>query len=191
MNSNSQKQAVRRRWVRPVVLVLIAVVPLVAGWAFVVSARGAPYDDGWLLRALTSPLAIRCGLVLWASAVLLVVLGSVMWRAGAAGRARPQRGQDGAVILEFAMCLPFMLMLVLLLVQSSMLMGGNICVHNAAYLAARSAIVQIPSYGDCFVPQRFDPAFQVHFPSLNRKGFRTEVPEAFITIDRSRKPVGS
>ena len=145
MNSESQKQAVKRRWVRPVVLGLVALAPLVAGWAFVVAARDAGPDE-WMIRALSSRLSIRCGLILWASTVLLVVLGAIMWRAGATGRARMRTGQDGAVILEFAMCLPFLLMLVLLLVQSSLLMGANICVHNAAYLAARSAIVQIPSY---------------------------------------------
>lgn len=146
MDSESREDETKRRWVRPAALGLIAAVPLVAGYAFVESVRGTPQEN-WLLRALASPLAIRCGLILWASTVLLVAFGAVLWRACAAGRARPRRGEDGAVILEFAMCLPFMLMLVLLLVQSSLLMGGNICVHNAAYLAARSAIVQIPSDG--------------------------------------------
>lgn len=146
MQSESQNQAVGRRWVRPAVLGLVALAPLVGGWAFVVSAHGAGPDQ-WVLRAISSRLSILCGLILWGSTVLLVLVGSVMWRAGAAGRARMRTGQDGAVILEFAMCLPFMLMLVLLLIQSSLLMGGNICVHNAAYLAARSAIVQIPSDG--------------------------------------------
>jgi len=158
-----EKHKAARLWVRPVVLGLIAVAPLVGGWAFVAAARGAP-SEAWLLRALSSPLAVRCGLVLWASTVLLVVLGSVMWRAGAAGRARPQGGQDGAVILEFAMCLPFLLMLVLLLIQSSLLMGGNICVHNSAYLAARSAIVQIPSFGG-----EVEPWNVLEHPDVSRK----------------------
>lgn len=146
MNSGSQKDDTGRRWARLLVLGMVAVAPLVAGYAFVVSARGAAQEQ-WLVRALTSELTIRCGLILWASLVSLMVLGSMLWRAGARARAQHGRGQDGAVILEFAMCLPFMLMLVLLLVQSSMLMGGNICVHYAAYCAARSAVVNIPADG--------------------------------------------
>ena len=146
MNSVSQERRSFRRWIYPTVMGLVALAPLVAGWAFVLAARNAP-PEAWLLRALSSPLSVTCGVILWASVVGIVVLGSLMWHAGAAGRAkRKGSGQDGTVILEFTMCLPFMLMLTLVLVQASLLMGGNICVHNAAYLAARAAIVQIPSY---------------------------------------------
>ena len=146
MNSVSQERRVWRRWVYLIIVGFVVLAPLVAGWAFVHAARGVPQED-WLLRALSSPLSVTCGLILWASVAGIVVLGSVMWHAGAAGRAKRRgSGEAGTVILEFTICLPFMLMLTLLLVQASMLMGGNICVHNAAFLAARAAIVQVPSY---------------------------------------------
>lgn len=125
----------------------VALAPLVAGYAFVHEARNAP-QEAWLQHALSSPLAIKCGLIMWASAVGLVVLGAVLWRAGAAGRARRRcSGQDGSVMLEFVLCLPFILFIVLMLIQSSLLMGASICVHHATYLACRSAIVQIPRDG--------------------------------------------
>jgi hypothetical protein len=81
------------------------------------------------------------------------------WVAGAAGlilagavgvlfRSRPWRArpdaQAGTAIIEFALVMPFILMLSLLMIQSSMLMGGYLCVNYASYCAARSAVVQIP-----------------------------------------------
>ena len=54
------------------------------------------------------------------------------------------RGQDGAAIVEFVMVLPILLMIVLVMVQSSLLMAGNLCVHYSAYCAARGAIVYVP-----------------------------------------------
>jgi len=148
MDSNGLQKPEARRWcVGPVIAVAIALAPLVAGYAFVQAARNAPQEN-WLLHALSSPLSVKCGLIMWASTVVLVVVGSVLWRAGAAGRARRHlSGEDGSVMLEFVLCLPFILFIVLLLVQSSLLMGGSINVHHAAYLACRSAIVQIPRDG--------------------------------------------
>jgi hypothetical protein len=53
-------------------------------------------------------------------------------------------GQDGSAILEFTMVLPIALMVVMIMIQSSLLMGGNLCVNYAAFCAARSAIVNVP-----------------------------------------------
>ncbi len=55
-------------------------------------------------------------------------------------------------MIEFALALPIVLMISLVMVQSSLLMGGNICVHYSAYCAARSAIVQIPDDGSVVEP---------------------------------------
>jgi hypothetical protein len=67
--------------------------------------------------------------------------------------ARVTRGQDalatsegGAVIVEFAMVLPFVLMFIAMMVQSMLLMAGYLCVHYSAFCAARAAIVQVPAY---------------------------------------------
>jgi len=146
MDSGSQKPEAGRRRIGPVIAVAVALAPLVAGYAFVRAAQGARQED-YVVRALSGPLAIKLGLIMWVSTVVLVVLGSVLWRA-AAGRARRRlSGEDGSVMLEFVLVLPFILFIVLTLVQSSLLMGASICVHHAAYLACRSAIVQIPRDG--------------------------------------------
>ncbi len=86
-----------------------------------------------------------CATVLIVGAAVLAVLGTVLWQAGAAGRRqRRHNGEQGAAILEFAMVLPIALMMVLMMVQASLLWGGNLCVQYASYTAARSAIVTIP-----------------------------------------------
>ena len=53
-------------------------------------------------------------------------------------------GEDGTAIIEFALALPILLMLALLMIQSSLLMGGYLCVNYAGYCAARAAIVYVP-----------------------------------------------
>lgn len=71
----------------------------------------------------------------------VALLSVVLVRAGAT---RKFGRQDGTAIIEFALVLPFMLMLILLMAQSSLLMGGYLSVNYASYCAARAAIVQIP-----------------------------------------------
>jgi hypothetical protein len=53
-------------------------------------------------------------------------------------------GQDGVAMIEFVLVFPIILMLVLVMAQSTFLMVGNLMVHYSAYCGARSAIVYIP-----------------------------------------------
>jgi hypothetical protein len=107
------------------------------------AGRGfAPGD--WLWAAVTSRGFLTWTLVTFLAATALVLLGGLLWRAGAQRPVRPG-GQEGQAILEFVMVLPIGLMLVLVMVQSSLLMVGHICVHYAAYCAARSAVVSVPA----------------------------------------------
>ena len=85
-------------------------------------------------------LAVAVGVI---SAAGLAAICCVLWRAGQRNR-RTANGQSGVAMLEFAMVLPIGLILVLLMIQSSLLMVGNLCVNYAAYCAARSAIVTVP-----------------------------------------------
>ncbi|MCC6580544.1 MAG: hypothetical protein IT440_08890, partial [Phycisphaeraceae bacterium] len=48
-------------------------------------------------------------------------------------------------MLEFALVLPFLLFIGMLLAQTTLLMSGNLFVHYAAFAAARTAIVVIPT----------------------------------------------
>jgi len=115
-----------------------AVLPGRGRWLFALGA-----DRQWLIDAVTSGLFVLCAAVSLGCIVALAMLTWVLWLCGR-GHRRSSDAEGGQIILEFALALPIALMLVLVMVQSSLLMGGNICVHYAAYCAARSAIVQIP-----------------------------------------------
>lgn len=54
------------------------------------------------------------------------------------------RDERGTATVEFALTMPVALFLSLVLVQLTLLMGGHIYVHYAAFAAARSAITTIP-----------------------------------------------
>jgi len=116
----------------------------------------AAMRGGWLAGAVTSWPVLKYGLIAAVCAALLAVLGALLWQAGR-GQRRCRRGQDGAAIIEFALALPFALMLTLILVQSCLLMGASICVSYSAFCAARSAAVVVPldlSGADCPEPRK-------------------------------------
>lgn len=95
----------------------------------------------WLPDALMSPVTLWCAIAaagcIAGIAVLLVMLR----------RLHPSRNASadaGTATLEFALIIPFLLFLILILAQTTFLMSGNLFVHYAAFAATRSAIVQIP-----------------------------------------------
>jgi hypothetical protein len=113
----------------------------IIGWFFIPSNE--LMKNFWLLRAVLSGQFLLWTLIAVLSAVATAALAALAWRVGKS-RPRPA-SQDGAAVLEFAMVLPIALMMVLVMVQSSLLMAGNLCVHYAAFCAARSACVVIPT----------------------------------------------
>jgi hypothetical protein len=116
----------------------------------------APVEGNWLLRAMTSPLSVTCGLIMLGCLGLLVVLGKILWLAGVRERGAA-RGERGAAMLEFVMVMPFALMIILIMIQSMLLMVGNVVVHYSAYCAVRVAIVTIP---DDYIPS--EPANEMN-----------------------------
>ncbi len=54
-------------------------------------------------------------------------------------------GDDGTAAIEFVLVLPFMLFLILLMVQTMLVMSGNVFVQRAAFAATRSAVIQVPA----------------------------------------------
>ncbi len=106
----------------------------------------------WLGSAMVNRTSLLAGSVGLTSLGLLTVLGLFVLRARPEKARRPA-GQDGTALLEFALVLPIALMLVLLMVQSALLMAGNLCVHYSAFCAARAAIVAVPAdYTDAGEP---------------------------------------
>jgi hypothetical protein len=95
---------------------------------------------------MTSRLFVIHALVVLGSGVILIWLGKVLALLGKGRRRRPSArsaGEQGAVMVEFALVLPIAMMLILAIAQSAMLMVGTFCVHYAAYCAARSAAVYV------------------------------------------------
>ena len=97
-------------------------------------------------RSLTSPLSLVCMVIALVSAAVVLLLVRACVRLGRrrVGR-RLLTDRGGTATIEFALMLPLLMYMLLLLAQSMLLTGGNIFVHYAAFAAARSAIVQIPS----------------------------------------------
>ncbi len=54
-------------------------------------------------------------------------------------------GDSGVATVEFVLVFPVALMTVLVLLQTTLMMAGNVFVHYAAFVGARSAIVQAPT----------------------------------------------
>ncbi len=103
-------------------------------------------EPTWLWQALTSERSVH-GL-LW-----IVVLGLlVVMAVGSLTRLAPHRrrlkhlwvNDDGTAMMEFALVLPFLLFMMLLLAQVTLISAGNVQVHYAGYAATRTAITQIP-----------------------------------------------
>lgn len=127
---------------------LVLPVAAIAGAAAVAMAGGldlAAWGQGgkWLPPALSSPLSVACLVILLVCGAILFGLVAAMWRIGNRP-GRRQSPQGGTIMIEFALILPFAMFMVLLMVQTSLLMAGNLCVHYAAFCAARSAVTTIP-----------------------------------------------
>jgi hypothetical protein len=110
-----------------------------------VMTSGAAVSPEWWPQALSDAsvlgyagIAIGC----------VVALGLAVWRWRAAqqfsGPLVGDDGQAGSATVEFTLVFPIVMFLVLLLVQTTWAMVGNLYVHYAAFNATRSAIVYIP-----------------------------------------------
>lgn len=148
----------------------IALVGAISLVGVVSRPAGDAGSGAWMLSAVTSPLFVACGAICVACAAGLAVAGAIFWQAGAQERLRrrsARRRQEGGMIIEFALVIPIATMLVLIMIQSSLLMAGNLCVHYAAYCAARSAIVTVPlNLGE------FEPRNVVDHPDISEKLLR-------------------
>jgi len=104
--------------------------------------------EGWIVQALTSKLGLLLAGIILLSVVILGVLVRATIRLGRASRQNAIRSlaadSRGTTSIEFALVCPILLILSLVLVQSMMLMAGNMYVHYAAYQATRQATIEIP-----------------------------------------------
>lgn len=100
--------------------------------------RSALQDRRLILAAGVAPACL----------LLTLLLGRALYLAGAPRRKAPQSGQEGQAVLEFALVLPILLMIVLVMIQVSLMMGGLVNLHYAAFCAARAGVVALPLQTD-------------------------------------------
>lgn len=127
---------------------LITTAALVAAACIVYIGGGGAVmhgQQGWMGMVLKSPYFLGMLALTITCAIVLGIVGAALW---CAGSGRKTSTSEGSAILEFALVMPIALMIVLVMIQSSLLLGGNICVNYAAFCAARSAIVHIPTTTD-------------------------------------------
>ncbi len=135
-------QPERRSW-RPCVAALaLPVCLLILTGMWVWAARGT----AWWAQALRSELFIRCGVLLMGCAVALQLVLTAMVRLGRRGRRFSVSDERGVAVVEFTLVFPIAMGIVLVMVQTALVMVGNLLVHYAAYSAARSAVVEIPTH---------------------------------------------
>jgi len=117
---------------------------LAAAGAWMAMSAGRTWDRSWLVSAVTARgFLIHAAIVLAGAAAVVVLL--VALAKAARRRARRPAGESGVAILEFALVLPWVLFLVLMMAQSALLMVGHMSVSYAAFCAARSAVVYVPA----------------------------------------------
>ena len=139
--------------------------------------------------ALGSPLSIRLIVLAAALALVAAVILRAMVRlrrTQAMGRGgpglvldAPPGNESGVATIEFALLTPILLFVGLALTQTTLLMGGNLFVHYAAFAAARSAIVQVPAERPGEPPNTYvaDPAGLKH-RAIRRSAVLALVPVA-------------
>lgn len=127
-----------RRWLAWTVrLALLA--GAVGAWVMLSSG------DGWLGRALTSQRFIIGGLGLLAGVFVVESLCRCLARWGRRQRTETALPtQAGAAMIEFALVLPILLTISLVLAQTAFVLVGTMAVNYAAFCAARSAVVTVP-----------------------------------------------
>jgi len=111
----------------------------------------------WWALALGSDRFVFLAAVAGACVVALALVARVMLRlrgsvaAEPAGRSRWGRfrgrvdSERGVATLEFMLVFPFLMFLIMLLLQTMLVMVGQVYVHYAAFAATRAAIVQVPA----------------------------------------------
>ncbi len=130
--------------------------------------------------AMTSRLTLICAAVAVGCVAMLAIAARAMVHLGRPARAnRPTLAADTSAVatIEFALALPVLLFLILLLTQTTLLMGGNLFVHYAAYAATRTAIVQIPvAYGDDLANQYTHTEGRAKYDAIARAAVLAVVP---------------
>ncbi len=132
----------------------------------------------WLRAAITGRPFLVCSALTVGCLMALLVLFRALWLAGQAQRQKGVSAEGGAVIVEFALVLPFILAFTMIMVQSMLMMAGYMCVHYAAFCAARAAVVQVPANVSSSneVPNFVDQGGSVKLPRIKSSAVWPLIP---------------
>ena len=143
--------------------------------------------DGWFTNALTDRLTVICLASTVVCLIILVLLLRAMIRMGKVQKMTDRlrdlhRDQSATTTIEFALCFPILLSIILVLVQSMMLMAGNMYVHYAAYQATRYASIEIPQdyskYGDLEANYYTNSPYSLKYERIHRAAAYSLLPVA-------------
>ena len=119
---------------------------------YALAQLNAPSADSWWWSTLTSRPALALLAVALVCVLLLVYLGVRLRKVSAAQSKASLRqrlaGDSGVAMVEFVLVTPILLMVTLILIQTTLVFTGLFYVQYSAFAAARSAIVQIPISSD-------------------------------------------
>jgi hypothetical protein len=168
--------------VRAAIEVLVALAVLAGAWAW--AARG----QGWFADFLRDRYAIA-GILMFAFCLAVMLAAwALIWRLGRQHRRQRKAAQDaqaGNAAVEFVLVLPFLLWIMLIMVQSMLMVAGNLSVHYASYIAARTAIVQVPSELNDLETRNL-----VMDPSLKRERIRQAAVNALVGVSAGQSGAG-
>lgn len=100
--------------------------------------------ESWLQNAVEH---LFSGSLVWVFVACLFGVGACLWllyRFANATRLIELESEQGSATLEFVLIIPMLLFCTLTLAQTTLVMGGNVFVHYAAFAATRSAITTVP-----------------------------------------------
>ena len=132
----------------------------------------------WWQQALFSPLSLFCFALLIVGVVGALLSARFLLRISrlrkAQNAAATLADDSGVTTIEFVMVLPILLFLILMLMQTTLVMGGNFFVHYAAFTATREAVTIMPTGLDATY-NRYDRGSDKH-EAIRRDAWLALVP---------------
>ena len=122
---------------------LLALVPVLAGVGLFV---GMGVDDSWEQQNMLSPTAMLSMKIIMVCLALLVPVVVLFYRCDRrphGGLRNLHRDEGGTAMVEMLFALPFMMMILLVLLQAVLMWQGSLTVHYAGYAATRAAVTVI------------------------------------------------
>ena len=173
-------------------IVLGAASALSVGGIAYLAMKAATLEAVWALAATTSPLAVRCLVIIAAGMVALGLVVCALFRARPGRRGTGARAagiaadEGGTAAVEMTLLFPFALMIFLIITQAALLFNTNVVVNYAAYCAARMATTAVPlEIGNELRNLVYNPEVATNPPSEKLELIRRAAVLALVPISAS------